>query len=108
MSDRLNLPSASGAEIWMTCAAQPQFVKDLPEIPEEEADETTLAGIRIHRALCYENPLELSEQDSDTYKLALKNQESLLQQWQQDKGIEHAREGPREERFYFHDPDTMR
>jgi hypothetical protein len=102
MDERLNLPSGSGAEIWMNCPAQPAFVKDLPGVVEE-IEETTLSGIRIHDALRTGSTLELSEDETETYKLAVKNEESLLAQWCQDKGITTFNEGPRESRCYLHD-----
>lgn len=101
-SERLNLPSASGAEIWMNCPAQPEFVKSIPATVEE-VDDLTLSGQKIHEALRTENPTGLSDEESETYQLALKNQESLVSQWKAHKKISDAREGDREERCYLRD-----
>ena len=102
-SERLNLPSASGAEIWMNCPAQPEFVKSLPATIEEP-DDATLSGQKIHEALRTQSTVGLSDDESATYELALKNQELLVSQWKQDKNISEVKEGPREERCYFRDP----
>jgi hypothetical protein len=99
-SERLNLPSASGAEIWMNCPAQPNFVKTLPPLPEEQ-EETTLSGQRIHEALRTESTTGLSGEEVATYELAIKNQNSLLEQWKLEKGITLIKEGVREERCYL-------
>lgn len=100
--ERLNLPSASGAEIWMNCPAQPDFVKSLPPVIEQP-DEVTLSGQRIHEALRTESAEGLSADEVPTYELAIKNQESLIEFWKAHKNLSSITEGPREERFFLRD-----
>src|SRR5215467_11164260 len=104
MSDeRFNLPSASGAEIWMNCPAQPAFIKSIQISDNEEQDESTLSGKKIHEALRIESSESLSSDESDTYELEIKNQDDLITQWMRHKGISAIKEGMREERFYLRD-----
>lgn len=105
--ERLDLPSASSAGTWIRCQGQPQMVRSLP--PRDEAAESSpeaSRGTRLHLALETRNPMILEDEgESVAFKQALKNQETAIQQWISELGLELVSEGERELRLWLWSQD---
>lgn len=106
--ERLDLPSASGFEITVQCPGSVRLKRSLPEDAfrqkDEDEDEWAQAGTRIHAAFETGNTLELSPEESETYRKGVENEKAIVEKWMRDKNLSDCEEGPREMRVWLHDP----
>lgn len=103
-TERAGLPSASDEAFW--CCAGKQNLMAATGYPFYEEDDDAKRGTKIHKAFETGNVLDLDEEETETYQQGLKFLEMLLAAWGEGKSWVIV-EGPREERFWIHDDDTM-
>lgn len=101
--------SASDNAGW-ACPAKKRFVDSLPpdapkSTPEDE--EEALSGTLIHEAFETGNTLRLSEEQGEVLKNGIGFLQQLVDGWMRDYGLAACNEGPREERIWYHHPQTM-
>jgi len=111
--ERLDLPSASPFARLVRCPgsrAMELAVKsdEAQSEIEEELDELTESGIRIHKARETGNDLDLSREERDLFQAGLKCEKELMQRWLEasPRNLEY-REGQREQRIWLNDPQTL-
>lgn len=102
---RLGLPSASGIDRRWHCPGSAAAEKDLTELKTEDVTDT---GTRIHEALESgdDEDLELSEKEVKTRIAHL--EEFAVAQWKEHFKVEAVKTVTREERFWIHDPETLK
>jgi hypothetical protein len=64
-------------------------------------------GTRIHAARETENTLNLSTDELQAYQSGLKLERGLVLDWAAEFGIESYAEGPREARWWLHNPVNL-
>jgi hypothetical protein len=108
--ERLDLPSASNAAFW-SCAGQSNLVKKMPTeaTHSDSKDEITERGTRIHKARETGNTFPLDEEEMKIYLSGLEYEAKILAKWRDINllGPDDYVEGPREERLWLHDPQTL-
>lgn len=106
--ERLDLASASSFGMDALCAGRQQMLARLPDDYQEPEDEVATRGTRLHKAWELSDPSPLDDNDREIYQTGARNGELLLSQWLTDKRLKIFQEGPREERYFLHDPATLR
>jgi hypothetical protein len=111
---RAGLPSASKLARVIQCPGSESLIRVLPPDALQTADaddkETAARGTAIHRARELLSDEGLADpEDRDLYNKGLEYERILLKRWMADKGLtqDQVTEGPRENRFWLNDPETM-
>lgn len=107
MSDeREGLPSASGAEIFVNCAASQRLQAMVEKV--ESADPLALDGSVIHAALEREDGSELTMDQAEIATKLSEIEKQLYHQWREDFPIEDRGQVIREERFWIRGEDGQK
>lgn len=103
---RLNLPSASGFEVDCLCHGRQQLLRRITK-PDEISDPDADFGRAIHKARETGDATALTEEQVEVYAKGIENEKKIVARWCQDFNITHYKEGPREARFWFNNPETL-
>lgn len=102
---RMGLASASKFERLVNCPGSQRLEATVTDIDESDADAER--GTKIHRAFETGNTIELDEEEAEAYRAGVKFTEMLVNAWKDQWNIISQQEGPREQRLWFHHPDTL-
>jgi len=112
-AEREDMASASSFETDVLCPGRQQLLATLP--PEAfqrkpEDDEAAQRGTLIHKARETGDTKDLDADDSEIFQRGLMAEIQCVKDWKAQFEIQDldAMEGPREERYWLHWPDTLK
>lgn len=95
--------SASSFAADRECLGRRNLINALPPELLEAGDEFTEYGNAVHKALETANPIDLNEEQFETYGKILTNEEQLLSEWTLNNQLEVITKWGREERMWITD-----